>query len=174
VFQQAWEALKEGGELYFSDIYSDRRVPEEVQKDSYLWNEGYGGSLYIEDFRRIMNQIGFKHLSMTNVSRYDEEESKKLNQKYFSITFRAFKISSLEDKDEDYQIEATYKGGIPDYEEEFEFDINYTFVKDQPISVSRNMAEILRHSRYAKHFEVTEEGPHQGLFQKQSCCKLPK
>ena len=32
VLQGAYDLLKEGGELYFSDVYSDRRVPEELRR----------------------------------------------------------------------------------------------------------------------------------------------
>lgn len=31
VFQEIWRILKEGGELYFSDIFSDRRIPEHLK-----------------------------------------------------------------------------------------------------------------------------------------------
>ena len=47
--------LKDGGELYFSDMYADRRIPESIKKDKVLWGEGLTGALYIEDFRRIMS-----------------------------------------------------------------------------------------------------------------------
>jgi ubiquinone/menaquinone biosynthesis C-methylase UbiE len=33
VLQQAYRVLAPGGELYFSDVYSDRRLPEDVQKN---------------------------------------------------------------------------------------------------------------------------------------------
>ena len=33
VFREIARVLKLGGELYFSDIYTDRRVPEHLQKD---------------------------------------------------------------------------------------------------------------------------------------------
>ena len=171
VFEQAWKALKEGGELYFSDIYSDRRIPTDVQQDKVLWNEGYGGSMYIEDFRREMSKIGFKHLQVACCNKYSNEYGKGLNQNYYSITFRAFKITSLEDKSEDYQIEATYLGGIPDFDEEVELDVNYKFAKDKPVRVCRNTAEILRKSRFAQYFSVTEDKAHQGLFETQSLDK---
>ena len=59
VFNEIWRILKEGGELYFSDIFSDRRIPEYLKKDSILWGECLSGALYIEDFRRMMLKAGF-------------------------------------------------------------------------------------------------------------------
>lgn len=40
VLREAYRALAPGGELYFSDVYADRRVPEAAQKDEV--GEGFG------------------------------------------------------------------------------------------------------------------------------------
>ena len=59
VLSEAYRVLKEGGELSFSDVYSDRRIPKELQDNKMLWGECLTGALYIEDFRRIMERVGF-------------------------------------------------------------------------------------------------------------------
>lgn len=33
VLSEVFRVLKSGGELYFSDVYTDKRVPKELQKD---------------------------------------------------------------------------------------------------------------------------------------------
>lgn len=48
VLQAAYRVLKEGGELYFSDVYCDRRLPTEVQRHQVLWGECIAGALYSE------------------------------------------------------------------------------------------------------------------------------
>eukprot|EP01125_Pyxidicula_operculata_P008424 TRINITY_DN2825_c0_g1_i2.p1 TRINITY_DN2825_c0_g1~~TRINITY_DN2825_c0_g1_i2.p1 ORF type:complete len:222 (-),score=44.72 TRINITY_DN2825_c0_g1_i2:75-740(-) len=48
VLSEIYRILKEGGELYFSDVYSSCRIPEELQKDRVLWGECLSGALYIE------------------------------------------------------------------------------------------------------------------------------
>lgn len=58
-----------GGELYFSDVFADRRIPKELQNDRVLWGECLSGALYTEDFRyfklqnshgsRILQKVGF-------------------------------------------------------------------------------------------------------------------
>ena len=59
VLQGTYNALREGGELYFSDVYSDRRIPEAVRQHKVLWGECLSGALYIEDFKRICHKVGF-------------------------------------------------------------------------------------------------------------------
>lgn len=61
VFREIWRVLKYGGELYFSDVFSDRRIPESLRKDNVLWGECLSGALYIEDFRRMMLKVGFNY-----------------------------------------------------------------------------------------------------------------
>lgn len=97
-------------------MYADRRVPKEFQEDKVLWGEGLAGALYFEDFRRLMNKIGFKDLRIVSQREIKITSQFKLNPRYYSITIRAFKIPSLEDKSEDYQNTITYKGGIQDYD----------------------------------------------------------
>ena len=171
VFTQVWKALKEGGEFYFSDIYSDRRVPKEMQDDKVLWGECLSGALYFEDFRRLMNSIGFKDLrviSMSPVKSKVASSDPASSPKFYSITIRAFKISEQEDRWENYQNTVTYLGGITDFEDKFELDKNYIFIKDISVSVCKNTAEIFRHSRYSRFFKVSEDQAHLGLHKLQS------
>lgn len=70
-FREIWRVLKWGGELYFSDVYSDRRIPLEFQQDKTLWGECLSGALYLEDFRRVMQKIGFldfRVISKSNIT----------------------------------------------------------------------------------------------------------
>ena len=66
VLSEIWRALKIGGELFFSDIIADRRIPEEMKKNHpELWGEGLSGAYYIEDFRRLMKSVGFNTFFIT-------------------------------------------------------------------------------------------------------------
>ena len=90
VFRGAHRLLKPGGELYFSDVYCDRRLPDGVRADPVLYGECLGGALYWNDFLPIAKQAGFldprlvtsKPIGITN-----EAVKQKLGAaKFFSAT----------------------------------------------------------------------------------------
>lgn len=53
VLAGAHRLLKPGGELYFSDVYCDRRVPKHLMENPVLWGECITGALYWNDFLSI-------------------------------------------------------------------------------------------------------------------------
>jgi ubiquinone/menaquinone biosynthesis C-methylase UbiE len=53
VLREAFRVLKPGGELYFSDVYSNKRVPKELVSDPVLLGECLSGALYWNDFISI-------------------------------------------------------------------------------------------------------------------------
>ena len=59
VFAAAHRLLKPGGELYFSDVYADRRVPTACSNDPVLHGECLAGALYWGDFDRLAKAAGF-------------------------------------------------------------------------------------------------------------------
>ena len=44
VLSEAYRLLKPGGEMYFSDVYSNQRVPSVLKKDPVLWGECLSGN----------------------------------------------------------------------------------------------------------------------------------
>jgi arsenite methyltransferase len=168
VFSEIYRVLKDGGELYFSDIFADRRIPKELQADSVLWGECLSGAMYTEDFRRMLERVGFldhRVLSQSIVTVNNKPLQEKLgNITFYSITIRAFKLSSLEDRCEDYGQVATYLGTSQGNPHCFILDNHHTFITDLPAAVCGNTADMLEKTRYGKHFKVTERKEHRGLF----------
>jgi arsenite methyltransferase len=163
VFEEIWRVLREGGELYFADIYADRRLPPEAEDDPVLVGECLGGALYIEDFRRIMAAVGFRDLRIVSSApvKVTEERLKTLvpDVNFFSITFRAFKLPGLEDRAEDYGQIATYTNDAVSCK----LDALFAFSFGTPVSVDGNTAMILQSTRYKRDFTVTPRGSHKGL-----------
>ena len=169
IFSEIYRVLKEGGELCFSDVFADRRLPEEVKNDPVMHGECMGGAMYFEDFRRLMEKCGFTTyyiVDKTPIQPNDFEIARMVGDiKFFSCTVRAFKCEGLEDREENYGHSATYLGTMAENKRYFDFDENYRFVKGKPLGVSGNVARILKTSRMKNHFKVEGTGEvHHGLF----------
>ena len=168
VFAEIFRVLKPGGELLFSDVFSDRRISQELREDPTLWGECLSGALYTEDFRRIAQKAGFNDVrtvsrgTVTVENRQIEERVKDI--KFYSITFRAFKLDRLEDRCEDFGQVAVYKGGIEGEEDAFRLDDHHLFKKGEEVRVCGNTAEMLSSTRFSHFFHISEREPHKGLF----------
>ena len=169
VFQEIWRVLKPGGELYFSDVYSDRRVSKELQDDKVIWGECISGALYVEDFRRAMEKIGFVDTRMVSGAVFElgnaEIRERCGDIKFYSVTTRSFKVEGLEDRGEDYGQTVTYRGSVRDHEKEIRFDNHLTFKAGEAVPVDRNTALMLSKSRFSQHFEISPEGAHRGVLE---------
>lgn len=174
VLKEVFRVLKKGGEIYFSDMYSDRRVKQEAKENKILIGEGLGGALYINDFISLCKKIGFydpRELERREIEIYsDNEEMKKLikplgETKYFSITYRLFKLDNLESNCEDYGQYAVYKGTIVEMESSYLLDDHHKFEMHKPKLICGNTAAMLRDTWLHKHFQIIgEENNHYGIF----------
>ncbi len=169
VFSEIFRVLKPGGELYFSDVFAGRRVPDEISNDPLLHSECLGGAMYIEDFRRLIRDAGCPDYRV--VARHlIELKNPKIELKagmidFYSITVRAFKLDTLEDICEDYGQVAVYRGTIPGYPHAFELDDHHRFIAGKPMLVCGNTASMLNETRFADHFRVTgDRSTHYGQF----------
>ncbi len=168
VFSEIFRILKPGGELYFSDIFTGRRMPKKLSEDPVLLGECLGGALYLEDFRRLLLEVGCNDTRVTSRSRIElknpEVEAKAGMIDFWSMTIRAFKLK-LEDRCEDYGQIAVYLGTIPESPHAFFLDDHHLFEKGRPMAVCSNTAAMLQQTRYAPHFKVTGDlSTHYGLF----------
>ncbi|MCL2767926.1 MAG: methyltransferase domain-containing protein [Synergistaceae bacterium] len=169
VFKEIYRVLKPGGELFFADVFADRRIPESLTTDPMLRGECLGGALYTEDFRRIMTACGFTDFRYTSVRNLDlgsEEIEDKLGFATFSSrVVRAFKLNDLEDICEDYGQVAYYDGSISGYPHFFDLDDHHRFFTGKPNLVCGNTASMLSNTRYGKAFKVVgDHSVHFGVF----------
>jgi len=168
VLAEIFRVLKPGGELYFSDVFADRRIPSGLRKDPVLIGECLGGALYWEDFRRIVQDLGCPDVRVAKHNPIvidDPDVYAKIGMINFqSITVRAFKMP-LEDRCEDYGQVAVYQGTIEQHPHRFELDNHHHFETGRPLRVCGNTADMLANSRYGEHFRILgDKATHFGLF----------
>ncbi len=151
-------ALRAGGELYFSDVFCDRRLPDDVATDPVLHAECLGGALYEADFISLAKQAGFgdpRVVSRAPVTIQNDEVQAKVGAARFqSVTYRLFKLDQLDEQCEDYGQIARYRGGIPGAERVFWLDDRHAFEAGRPERVCANTAAMLRDTRLGAHFDV--------------------
>lgn len=175
VFSEIFRVLKPGGELYFSDVFSGSRVPAQLTEDQVLHGECLSGALYIEDFRRLLRDMGcadYRVVSSRKIAVEDPEIYGKIGMiDFYSMTIRAFKLHTLEDICEDYGQVAVYLGTLPGHPHAFELDDHHRFVASKPMLVCGNTAAMVQDTRYARHFRVTgDRTTHFGPFE---CAPAP-
>jgi arsenite methyltransferase len=168
LFGEVFRVLKPGGELYFSDVFADRRIPGALRVDPVLVGECLAGAMYTEDLRRTLAEVGcadVRQISSRPVPLLDPEVEGRIGMVHFtSRTLRAFKLD-LEDRCEDYGQVATYLGTIEGHPHAFDLDDHHHLETGRPLRVCGNSALMLEASRYGDHFEVRgDRTTHFGLF----------
>ncbi|KAK7171943.1 hypothetical protein R3I93_004290 [Phoxinus phoxinus] len=156
VISEAYKVLKEGGELYYSDIYASKVVPDSFKEDPVLWGEGMAGALYWRDLIALMKDIGFStpHIvAGSHIVVHNPELQKKTGDvKYASGTYRIFKLPQNSIKSKAL---VAYKGTVPDCADCFEFDASHSFKTNVPVEVDAEMAAILKNTRFSTDFNIT-------------------
>lgn len=169
VMAEVARLLKDGGEFYFSDVFADRRLPEDVAFDPILHSECLGGAMYRADFMALARRVGFldpRVMSSAPITIQNAEIEQKVGAARFeSTTVRLFKLPQLEPQCEDYGQIARYKGGIPGAEQVIWLDDHHAFEAGRPERVCSNTAMMLADTRFAPHFEITGDlSTHYGPF----------
>jgi len=170
VLAEAYRLLKPGGELYFSDVYSNKRVPKHLQEDQVLWGECLSGALYWNDFLNISKSAGFadpRAVESEVITIENKVVQEKVgNLEFFSVTYRLFKLDHLEPACEDYGQTVKYLGTLHECPAEMLLDSHHSFKKDAEVSVCGNTFDMLHGSRYRKHFEFKGNNQtHLGIFE---------
>ncbi|XP_057700660.1 arsenite methyltransferase-like [Corythoichthys intestinalis] len=158
VLIEAYSVLKDGGELYFSDIYSNGRLTEEIKSHKILWGECIGGALWYKDLLQLAEQVGFSppRLVTASIVTVDNKELQAIlgDFKFVSATYRLFKIPKGSPK----PCKVIYNGNITGAEDTLQFDCQYIFKTGQVMEVDGELAAILTHSRFAEDFTFQPPG----------------
>ncbi|XP_061578798.1 arsenite methyltransferase [Cololabis saira] len=158
VLAEAYSVLKDGGELYFSDIYSSGRLTEEIKSHKVLWGECVAGALWWKDLLQLAEEVGFSppRLVTASVVTVDNKELQDIlgDFRFVSATYRLFKIPKSDSK----TCQVMYNGGITGAKDSFQFDCQYTFKANQVLEVDGEVASILTHSRFEGEFTFQPPG----------------
>jgi arsenite methyltransferase len=169
VFAAAYRLLKPGGELYFSDVYSDRRVPQQLRLDPILHGECLAGALYWGDFLSIAKGSGFLDPRLVVDRPLGVEDpliaARVEPIRFYSATWRLFRLEGLESACEDYGQAVRYRGGIADARDSFVLDGHHHIETGRIFPVCGNTWRMLKESRFAPHFEFHGDfSRHYGIF----------
>jgi SAM-dependent methyltransferase len=169
VFSAAHRLLKPGGEMYFSDVYSDRRVPAHLLDDPVLHGECLSGALYWGDFLAHAHAAGFADPRLAKdrpLGIGDADIAEKLaGIRFFSATYRLFKLEGLEPECEDYGQAVIYRGGIMGEERAFTLDKHHVIEAGRAFAICGNSWKMLAETRFAPHFDfVGDFSRHFGVF----------
>jgi SAM-dependent methyltransferase len=169
VLREAYRLLREGGELYFADIYADRRVPVRLRSDPVLHGECLAGALYWNDFITLAKACGFRDPRLVAdrpVTVDDPALATQLgNLRFFSATWRLWKLPGLEPACEDYGQAVRYRGSVPHCADRLQLDKHHVFQTGKLVLVCGNTWRMLRESRFSAHFEFLDgPGMHFGIF----------
>ena len=169
VLRGTYDLLKPGGELYFADVYCDRRLSGEIKADPLLYGECLGGALYWNDFLPMAKEAGFRDPRLVTsrpITVENETMRAKLGQaQFFSATYRLFKLDGLEPACEDYGQAVIYKGGVAEQPHAFELDGHHLIERGKVFPVCGNTWRMLAETRFRPNFDfVGDFSTHYGIF----------
>lgn len=169
VLRGALRLLKPGGELYFSDVYCNRRLPDSVKADPVLYGECLGGALYWNDFLPMAKAAGFldpRLVTSRPIEITNEAVRRKLGvASFFSATYRMFKLDGLELACEDYGQAVIYRGTVAEQPDAFELDGHHLMERGKVFPVCGNSFRMLAETRFARHFDfIGDVSTHYGIF----------
>lgn len=169
VFEAARRLLKPGGELYFSDVYADRRVPGALRADPVLHGECLSGALYWGDFLALAKAAGFADPRLVEdrpLAIGDPEVAAKLEGiGFYSATYRLFNLDGLEPQCEDYGQAVRYRGTEAGDPSLFMLDAHHRIEAGRMFPVCGNSWMMLAETRFAEHFEFFGDfSRHYGVF----------
>jgi len=177
VLRHAYSLLKEGGELYFADVYADRRIPKRLASDPTLYGECLSGAQYWNDFQTLSVATGFRDPRLVDASPiaiHDPKIAKLFGDiRFCSATYRLFKIAQLEAACEDYGQSVIYRGTVEDEPRRFVLDKHCVIERGPPVPVCGNTWRMLHNTRFRTHFDFTGDWDrHYGVFER-SAASLP-
>jgi arsenite methyltransferase len=169
VLREVYRVLKPGGEFYFADVYADRRLDPDLRKDPLLYAECLAGAMYWHDFLDLARAAGFQDPRLVAdrpITVDNEQIARRLEPaRFYSATYRLFKLPGLETACEDYGQAAIYRGTVPHEPQLFVLDKHHHIERGRVFPVCGNTYRMLHETRFAPHFDfIGDFTTHYGIF----------
>ena len=174
VFRAAHRLLKPGGEMYFADVYADRRLPVAWRADPVLHGECLAGASYWGDFLALAKAAGFADPRLVADRPLAVSDpviaATVAGAAFFSATWRLFKLDGLDAECEDYGQAVRYRGRATTGEpgggaDVFALDKHHVIEAGRVVPVCGNTWRMLAETRFAPAFEVLGDfSRHYGIF----------
>jgi hypothetical protein len=134
-----------------------------------LYGECLGGALYWNDFLPMAKRVGFLDPRLVTSRALDisnEAIKAKLGEaRFYSATYRLFKLDGLETACEDYGQAVVYKGSLAEEPDAFELDGHHRIERGKVFTVCGNTWRMLAETRFAPHFDfIGDFSTHYGIF----------
>lgn len=75
---EAYRVLKNGGRLAIADIVTLKDVPDKIRKKAELWAGCIAGTIKIDEYKAILERVGFKNVEIEPIHVYTKEIIKGL------------------------------------------------------------------------------------------------
>jgi arsenite methyltransferase len=164
VLRQAWSLLKPGGEMYFSDVYANRRLPDYLRNDPVLYGECLINSAKRAGFADPRLVID-SPITIENPALGARLAELSGETAFYSATYRLFKLDTLEPACEDYGQAVIYKGTVAHHPAQFVLDKHHVIPAGKVFPVCGNTYRMLNESRFQEHFDfIGDWSRHFGIF----------
>ncbi len=169
VLRHAYNLLRDGGEMYFADVYADRRLAPDIATDPVMYGECLGGALYWNDFLYLARGAGFRDprlVADNPIAVHDPVIAARLGAaSFYSATYRLFKLATLEPECEDYGQAVVYRGSVAHAPDVFVLDKHHALERGRTFPVCGNTWRMLHDTRFRPHFDfIGDWSRHYGIF----------
>jgi hypothetical protein len=135
-----------------------------------LYGECLGGALYWNDFLRLAIAAGFNDPRLVEdrpLEITDQTLAQQTgNLRFFSATYRLFKLNGLESACEDYGQAVIYQGTVLNNPHQFLLDKHHAIDTGRVFPVCGNTWLMLKETRLAEHFTfIGDFSEHFGFFE---------
>jgi len=158
VLKEVFRVLKFGGEFFFSDVYCDKVLSEDIKNNQVLWNECVSGALFWKELNKLALLAGFQIPRIYECRKFEitnpELASVVGDAKFVMVTYRLFKTDkSLQLADKSNR-QVIYDGKIKGYRTMLKLDTNIEIPASYPVAIDDKTWNILLSSRFNEHLKA--------------------